>query len=58
MRELVIDKFKVVVKRINDFDSWKKNYNPIECPDFDKISDQELLDQFVSLLRGSVAPGG
>jgi hypothetical protein len=58
MRQLVIDRFKEVVKNTNDFHSREKGYVPAKCPDFDTISDQELLDQFMELLFRTSAPCG
>jgi hypothetical protein len=54
MRELVIEKIKKNIDCKNERLSWQENFVPEKYPDFDKESDESLVERFDNLFRGPI----
>jgi len=60
MRELIITTYKQYLDSMNEY--WKgwgdKNSNIKPYPDFDKMTDRELLDEFMKVHGEACIPRG
>jgi hypothetical protein len=60
MRELIIQKYKDIIDRMNDY--WKgwgnKNHMIEQYPDFDSLDDETLLLSFLQKHKNSCQPRG
>ena len=58
LRELLIARYREIINRKNDFNAWDKKHQPEQCPDFNKIGNEELLEKFEDIIATSSAPCG